>query len=365
MRSPIPETPGCSPSCSSDSHNHRPIAGDSDLADASRCWPERTRTLIWTRQRQINQLRSTVREFYPAALEAFAELAHNDALAVLAVANTGPGPPALSLEDHRRTAPRQRRVAERAEEIQRALRTNALQAPSLVSEAMGSTARALVAVAAELSTQTAAIETELADRFEQHPDAKIIHSLAGLGTTLGARVLGEFGDDPNRYASAKCRKNYAGTSPITRSSGKSHVVLARYTRNRRLGDALFLWAFAALTASPGARAFYDLHRARGDTHNQALRALANRLVGILRLPHPRHPLRRTHRLGPPHRHRRLTSYGRGISIAQTIFAAEMRREVPVEGALFQRPLTVSTATATVRARSTPEVADEIGSGVDG
>ncbi len=98
---------------------------------------------------------------------------------------------------------------------------------------------------------------------------------------LGARVLAEFGDDPNRYADAKSRKNYAGTSPITRASGTRHVVLARYARNRRLADACYLWAFAALTASPGARAFYDTHRANGDTHHRALRALANRLVGIL------------------------------------------------------------------------------------
>ena len=58
-------------------------------------------------------------------------------------------------------------------------------------------------------------------------------------------------------------------------------MLARYARNRRLADACYLWAFAALTASPGARAFYDQRRAAGDTHHRALRALANRLVGIL------------------------------------------------------------------------------------
>jgi hypothetical protein len=95
-----------------------------------------------------------------------------------------------------------------------------------------------------------------------------------------ARVLSEFGDDPHRYADAKCRKNYAGTSPITRAPGKSHIVLARYARNRPLADALYLWAFSALTTSPGAR-YFDAHRSRGDNHNQALRALANRLVGIL------------------------------------------------------------------------------------
>ena len=132
--------------------------------------------------------------------------------------------------------------------------------------------------------------------------------------TLGARVLGEFGDDPNRYADAKSRKNYAGTSPITRASGKHRVVLARYARNRRLADACYLWAFCALNASPGARAFYDQRRAAGDTHNRALRALANRLVGILHgcLRH-QHPLRRTHRLGTPNHSRRLTPTTRGMS----------------------------------------------------
>ena len=98
---------------------------------------------------------------------------------------------------------------------------------------------------------------------------------------LGARVLAGFGDDPNRYVDAKSRKNYGGTSPITRASGKQRVVLARYARNTRLADALDQWAFCAITASPGARTFYDHRRAAGDSHHRALRALANRLVGIL------------------------------------------------------------------------------------
>jgi hypothetical protein len=267
-----------------DGHLHRPIAGDSDLAAAVKVLARAHQSLIWTRQRQLNQLRSTLREFYPAALGAFSELGHADALAVLAVAPTPSLGRQLSISKIAaalRRGGRQRRIEARAAEIQTALRTDQLEAASLVSEAMGSTVRALVAVTAELVAQIARLETELADRFDQHPDAKIIRSLAGVGMVIGARVLAEFGDDPNRFADAKCRKNYAGTSPITRASGKSHVVLARYARNRRLADALYVWAFAALTASPGARAFYDAHRARGDTHSRALRALANRLVGVL------------------------------------------------------------------------------------
>jgi transposase len=267
-----------------DGHNHRPVAGDSDLADAVKVLARAHHSMIWSRQRQANQLRSTLREFYPAALEAFDDLASGDALAVLAIAPTptrGRGLSRSKIAAALGRGGRQRRIDQRTLEIQTVLRSTQLATPPVVADAMGASVAALVAVITELVAQTSRLEQELADRFDQHPDAKIIRSLPGLGTILGARALGEFGDDPNRYADAKSRKNYASTSPITKASGKQRVVLARYARNRHLADTCRLWAFAAITASPGARAFYDQRRANGDTHNRALRALANRLVGIL------------------------------------------------------------------------------------
>lgn len=132
-----------------------------------------------------------------------------------------------------------------------------------------------------MNRQLEELEATLAERFEQHPDAVIYLSQPGIGDVLGARMLGEFGDDPNRYANAKSRKNYAGTSPITIASGKKKAVLARHVRNQRLYDAIDLWAFCSLQVSDGCRQFYDERRAKGDPHHQALRALGNRLVGIL------------------------------------------------------------------------------------
>jgi hypothetical protein len=235
-----------------DGHNHRPVAGDSDLAEAVKVLARAHQSMIWARQRQLNQLRSMLREFYPAALEAFDELGSNDTLAVLAIAPTPTLGRALSrskIASALRRGGRQRRVDERTVEIQTVLRAPQLEAPALVANAMGATATALVAVAVEMTAQISRLEAQLAEHFEQHPDAKIIRSLPGLGMTLGARVLGEFGDDPNRYHDAKSRKNYAGTSPITKASGTRRVVLARYARNRRLADASYMWAFAALTTA--------------------------------------------------------------------------------------------------------------------
>ena len=267
-----------------DRHNHRPIAGDSDLAEAVKILARSHQNLIWTRQRQTNALRSTLREFYPAALEAFDDLAGRDALAVLAKAPTpaqGRKLRTTQISAALRAAGRQRNLTGRAEEISATLRSEQLAAPPLIAEAFGHSVRAMVAVIAELVRQIDRLESELTASFEQHPDAEILRSLPGLGPVLGARVLAEFGDDPHRYADAKARKNYAGTAPITRASGTRRVVLARHARNRRLADACYQWAFSALQCSPGARAHYDAHRAKGDTHHQALRALGNRLVGIL------------------------------------------------------------------------------------
>jgi transposase len=81
---------------------------------------------------------------------------------------------------------------------------------------------------------------------------QIYLSQPGLGPILGARVLAEFGDDPHRHADARARRNYSGMAPITKASGKHRAVLARHARNRRLADALYQQAFAALSASPGA-----------------------------------------------------------------------------------------------------------------
>ena len=267
-----------------DRHNHRLIAGDTEEVEAIKILARAHQSMVWSRGRQTNLLRSTLREFYPAALVAFDDLASPDALEVLRVAPTptlGAGLSRSKIAAALRRGGRQRRVDERTAEIQTALRSEQLQAPAVIATAMGASVAASVAVIAEMVAQTARLAQELSAGFEQHPDAEVVRSLPGLGTILGARVLGEFGDEPNRYATPKCRKNYAGTSPITRASGTKKAVLARHVRNRRLADAINLWAFASLTASPGARAYYDARRAAGDGHHQALRALGNRLVGIL------------------------------------------------------------------------------------
>lgn len=268
-----------------DRAHHRPMAGDSAIAEGTRLAARAHQTMIWTRQRSTNTLRSLLREFYPGALEAFAgDLAGRDALAILKAApdpERGRRLTVSRVSTLLKAAGRQRNLQTKAVEIVTVLRREQLPARSGLVEVYAVSVSALVAVITEMVTQTGVLEEQVKQGFGRHPDSEIYLSQPGLGPILAARVLAEFGDDPNRYADARARKNYAGMAPITKASGTKRVVLARWARNRRLADALYQQAFAALTASAGARACYDRHRARGATHHQALRTLANRFVGIL------------------------------------------------------------------------------------
>ncbi|MER6515228.1 IS110 family transposase, partial [Nonomuraea sp. NPDC001636] len=264
-------------------HELRAVAGDSAEAEAIKVVARTHKTLIWERTRHTQRLRHALRDYFPAALVAFEDLDATDSLELLAKAPTPAQAARLTIGQISTALQHARRknVADKAVVIQAALRAEHLGQPEVVTDAYAASVQALLAVLNVLNHQVKTLQGQVEAHFGAHPAAKIILSQPGLGMVLGARVLAEFGDDPTRYASAKARKNYAGTSPITRASGKKKVALARFVHNDRLIDALLTQAFSALRLSPGARAYYDRQRARGSGHNAALRQLANRLVGIL------------------------------------------------------------------------------------
>ena len=266
-----------------DAHQLRSVAADSSAAEAVKVVARTHKTLIWERTRHTQRLRHTLREYFPAALEAFDDLDAPDALELLGKA-PDPASAAKLTRSQIRAAlqhARRRDIDTKATRIQAALRGGQLGRDALITSAYAATTRSAVAVLAVLTEQIKTLQRQVEEHFGRHPDAEIVLSQPGMGPLLGARVLAEFGDAPGRYADAKARKNYAGTSPITRQSGKRKVALARYVHNDRLIDALISQAQSALQASPGARAYYDKQRARGLDHYPALRQLANRLVGIL------------------------------------------------------------------------------------
>jgi transposase len=267
---------------------HRPLPNDTDLAKAITVLARAQQDAVWNRQQLVNQIRSLLREYYPAAIEAFCDkqygLARADARAVLALAPT-PAKAArvtvTQLKAALKRAGRQRGIEAEARRLQLVFRADYAHHPGTVEDALG---RQLLALLKQLDAACAAAE-DLAEAveasFHDHPDAEILLSFPGLGVQLAARVLAEIGDDRTRFADARGLKAYAGSAPITRASGKKQFVGRRFVKNNRLINACFLWAFSALRVSPGAGAHYRRRRTAGDWHAAAQRNLINRMLGQL------------------------------------------------------------------------------------
>ena len=177
-----------------------------------------------------------------------------------------------------RQAGRQRGITTEAARLQTLLRAQYLHHPPLVEDAFGKQALALLRQLNVACTNADELADAAIAHFDQHPDAAIITSVPGLGSLTGARVLAEIGDDRSRFANARSLKAYAGAAPVTRASGKSRTVTHRKVKNQRLAAVGYVWAFSALTASPGARAHYDHRKTTGDRHTAAQRHLFNRLL---------------------------------------------------------------------------------------
>ena len=225
-----------------------------------------------------------LREYYPSFLATFDDLASPDARAVLALAPTpatARGLRRASLRAALIRGGRRRNLDHQVKRILTGLRGEQYRQPDLVERAMGQQTLAHLRTLDAAVSNTIELEHALGEAFDQHPDAAILTSFPGLGTVLGARILGEIGDDRTRFTDAKALKAFAGTAPVTRASGRKCSVTMRMVRNRRLCQAGYLWALPLLTHSPGARAHYDHRRERGDTYNAAARHLANRYFGIL------------------------------------------------------------------------------------
>jgi transposase len=266
-----------------DAHLHRPLPADSPAARAIEVLARAHQDLVWSRQHEVNRLRSLLAGYYPAALAAFGDLTTRTALAVLAAAPTPAQARLLGTEDLLdllAAAGRGRRRSE-ARRLAGAFTAPQMRQPPQVEAAMGAAATAITGTIAAMNAGLTSLQQQIDQNFEQHPDAAIYHSMPALGPVLSARVLGEFGDDPTRWPDPASRRAYAGSAPITRESGKKRLVLARYIRNQRLYDAVRWWAFAALSVSPGARSYYDQRRAAGDGHEATLRRLASKLIGQL------------------------------------------------------------------------------------
>jgi transposase len=267
---------------------HRPLPADTELAQAIAVLARAQQDAVWDRTCAHNKLRSHLREYFPGFLAAYAAarggITRPEARAVLAAAPTPAAAAALTLTQLRallKKAGRSRGIDTEATRLRDAFRIPQMRQLPLVEKAMGRRTLALLGQLDAACASAADLEQAVTESFNLHPDAGIITSFPGLGPLTGARVLAEIGDDRSRFQDAKGLKAYAGAAPITRASGKTKSVTRRHIKNNRLNAAGYIWAFSAISASPGARTHYNRRKEAGDRHAGALRNLFGRLLSGL------------------------------------------------------------------------------------
>jgi transposase len=269
-----------------DRDRHRPLQPSGPLVEELRVLARQDEAASRDQTRLRNRLRQDLLAVCPALLDAFPDLDAVSALRFLERWPTVTAARALrrdEIEAFLRQHGHGRPVAAAAR-IHAALQAAALAAPAhLVAARAGAiqlAARQLLLLHRQRHAWEQRLRALLAgDRA--HPDGEILLSLPGLDVRRAARVLGELGDRRERVPTPAALQSYAGTAPVTKASGRSRVVVARGACNRCLRQALLRWAFCSLTRSAWARACYDQHRQAGQSHFAALRALANRWLGIL------------------------------------------------------------------------------------
>jgi transposase len=270
-----------------DADAHRPLPADSELVQAIAVLARAQQDTVWNRTQLSNQLRSHLKQYFPAALAAFqvrgVGLDSREARTVLAVAPDGTKAAMLTktrLRSVLRASGRKRNIDPWADRLHGVFTGDYLRQLPFIEQAMGRQTEALV-----LQLDAACRAADGARRrggrsLRRTPGRQDLGELPGIGPLTGARVLGEIGDDRARFADARGLKSYAGSAPVTVASGKSHLVHHRKVKNQRLAAAGYVWVFGALP-TPHVKELYDRRRQAGDKHAAAMRNVFNRFLGCL------------------------------------------------------------------------------------
>jgi len=240
--------------------------------------------LIEQRTALINQLRAALCEYYQAALDAF------DNWTV-----EGPWRFVIAFPDPQALAKAGKRKWEKF------LHAHKLYRPQTADERLkifagamtfanpnAAVTRAKSLLAVTIARQLCLLESQLDEYrkrivglFGDHPDHDCFGSLPGAGPKIAPRLLSELGANREVFQTAESLQNYAGTSPVTKQSGRSRIVILRRACNKTLRATVHLWADLSRRACVWAEAYYQKKKADGMNHTAALRCLGQRWVKIL------------------------------------------------------------------------------------
>ncbi len=269
---------------------YRPLRPDSETAQELKVLTRDRAALVHTRTMLSNQLTACLKAYFPEFLHLFADLDRPAALSLLQAyptldalrTATGDELTAI-LHQHRYP-----HAAAKAQEIHTTVRRPAFRINPVLVRTKARLAQTLAQQLLVLHEQITSYEAEMQRVLKTHPDGELYLSLPGASHRLAARMVGELGDNRDRYPAAAMAQCEAGTAPVTKASGSTRIVRVRRACIRPLRETMWHFAFSSLRHCPWARAYYARARARGKRHGEAIRMLANvwlRIIIAMRRDH--------------------------------------------------------------------------------
>lgn len=262
---------------------YRSILPDSEAAQELRALTRDRADLVRTRTMLSNQLTTCLKTYFPEFLTLFSDPDRPVALALFQAFPTRERLQAVSQGDLERFLRRHRcpRSRERASAIYQCLQAPGFHIAPPVIRAKARLAGTLAAQLQTLATHIDAYDREIQRVLKLHPDGELYRSLPGAGDTLAARMVGELGDNRDRYQDPSIAQCEAGTAPVTRTSANTRTVHFRRACIHPLRDTLWQFAFSSMLHCAWARVYYDRARKRGKKHAEAVRMLGNVWLRII------------------------------------------------------------------------------------
>lgn len=266
-----------------DGHAWRALLPQDEATATLRAFCRDEIALIEQRTALVNQLIAALREYYPVALELFADWTQPCAWALLV---QFPTPQQLQAAGKRKWETflhthRLWRSDTAPERMKQFAAANALSASAAVVTAKSLLATSLVKVLQALQGQLDQYRQRITAAFQQHPDHDLFGSLPGAGEKLAPRLLGELGSQRAEYPDADALCCQAGVSPVSYQSGQLNKAHVRWACVTSLRHTVHLWANCSRKKSPWAAAYYAGKREQGMSHAAALRCLGKRWLKVL------------------------------------------------------------------------------------
>jgi|WetSurMetagenome_2_1015567.scaffolds.fasta_scaffold136467_1 transposase len=263
-------------------HQMNPFISDSLIVKKLRIITRDYRELHRDKVAICNKLRACLKSYYPISLELFSKLTQNITIEFLKKWPTPQDAAKISKEDILDFfAESGSKRTDKADEILKKLKGKNLEAQEELSDCHKKKMLTLARMLENIIDGQKELVLAMEELLGKHKDSRIFLSLPGTRTITAASLLAEIGDNRTKFSSASALQSLSGTAPVTKESGPSRNVVFRASCIKPFRFTMQQLAGNSMRTCFWAQEYYEDQRARGKSHQMALRSLAHKWLRII------------------------------------------------------------------------------------